>query len=104
MAVDIIARALGVGASASAQESSEEFAVKLLLLLEEIEDTVQTIQYTNGGQIQSITHTRGAEAIRVDAFTFQDPMITEVRTLNTGETLTISTNTQTLTTTIVYSE
>lgn len=69
---------------------------------ENIPDTVQTIAFDSAGNIQSITHMRGNVAVRTDAFTFTDTAITEVRTLNTGEKLTIVTNTDTLQTTVTY--
>lgn len=69
---------------------------------ENIPDTVQTIAFDSAGNIQSITHMRGNVAVRTDAFTFTDTAITEVRTLNTGESLTIVTNTETLETTVTY--
>ena len=45
---------------------------------------------------------RWGNSIRTDAFTFAEGSITEVRTLNTGESLTIVTNTETLVTTVTY--
>lgn len=69
---------------------------------ENIPDTVQTIAFDSAGNIQSITHMRGNVAVRTDEFTFADTAITEVRTLNTGEKLTIVTNTDTLQTTVTY--
>lgn len=74
-----------------------------LLLHEVIPDTVQSITF-NGttGNISTITHVRNGTTIRTDTFTFGTGVITEVRTLNTGESLTIVTNTTTLTTTVTY--
>ena len=69
---------------------------------ENIPDTVQTIAFDSAGNIQSITHMRGNVAVRTDTFTFADTAITEVRTLATGESLTIVTNTDTLQTTVTY--
>lgn len=75
-----------------------------LLLHEVIPDTVQSITF-NGttGNISTITHVRNGTTIRTDTFTFGTGVITEVRTLNTGEKLTIATNTTTLQTTVTYS-
>ena len=73
-----------------------------LLHAEEIDNTVQTIAFDASGNVQSITHTRDNVAIRTDVFTFGASTITEARTLNTGETLTIVTNTNTLQTTVTY--
>ena len=72
------------------------------LQAENIPDTVQTITFDSDGNVQSITHTRDGVAIRTDAFTFAANTITEVRALNTGESLTIVTNTDTLQTTVTY--
>lgn len=69
-----------------------------------IPNTVQTIAYASDGSVQSVTHTRNGTAVRTDVFTFGDDQITEVRTLSTGESLTIVTVLSTLVTTISYSE
>ena len=69
---------------------------------EEIPDTVQAITFDAAGNVDTITHTRNNVAIRTDEFTFGANTITEVRTLNTGESLTIVTNTTTLETTVTY--
>ena len=69
-----------------------------------IPDTVQTIAYAADGSVQSVTHTRNGTVVRTDTFTFGDDQITEVRTLATGESLTIVTVLSTLVTTITYSE
>lgn len=69
---------------------------------DEIDNTVQTITFTSDGSVQKIEHKRNNVIIRTDTFTFAANMITEVRTLNTGETLTIATNLTTLETTVTY--
>lgn len=69
-----------------------------------IPNTVQTIAYASDGSVQSVTHIRNGTAVRTDVFTFGDDQITEVRTLSTGESLTIVTVLSTLVTTISYSE
>ena len=46
----------------------------------------------------------GTTAVRTDVFTFGTSTITEVRTLATGESLTIVTNTDTLETTTTYAD
>lgn len=73
-----------------------------LLLAEAVPGTTTRIQYAQDGNIQSITHAQGATNIRTDRFTFADNIITESRTLSTGENLTIVTNTETLVTTTTY--
>lgn len=70
--------------------------------VEEIPDTVQSITFDAAGNVDTITHTRDNVVIRTDEFTFGANTITEVRTLNTGESLTIVTNTTTLETTVTY--
>ena len=69
---------------------------------DEIDNTVQTITFASDGSVQKIEHKRNNVIIRTDTFTFAANMITEVRTLNTGETLTIATNLTTLETTVTY--
>ena len=70
---------------------------------ENIPDTTQTITFDGNGNVSQIVHTDGNNvAIRTDVFTFAANSITEVRTLNTGESLTIVTDTDTLTTTVTY--
>ena len=76
----------------------------LSLLDDEIPDTVQTITFDQNGNVQSITHSRNNVAVRTDVFTFAANSVTEVRTLSTGQSLTIVTNLSTLETTITYSE
>ena len=74
----------------------------LMLQEETIPDTVQTITFDSEGNVSAITHTANNVAVRTDAFTFGTDTITEVRTLSTGESLTIVTNTTTLQTTVTY--
>lgn len=84
----------------SAVQLDEKYA---LLLHDEIPGTMQTIEFDSSGNVSTITHTNGSNiAVRTDAFTFAANSITEVRTLNTGETLTVVTNTTTLVTTVTY--
>lgn len=84
----------------SAVQLDEKYA---LLLHDEIPGTTQTIAFDSSGNVSTITHTNGNNvAVRTDAFTFATNSITEVRTLNTGETLTIVTNTTTLATAVTY--
>lgn len=84
---------------------SEITGLKSAILLQEetIPDTTQTISFDSSGNVSSIVHKDGSNnTIRSDAFTFGTNTITEVRTLYTGETLTIVTNTTTLVTTVTY--
>ena len=74
------------------------------LFQENIPGTVQTIAFDSAGNVQSITHMEGTTAVRTDVFTFGTSTITEVRTLATGESLTIVTNTDTLETTTTYAD
>ena len=86
-----------------AQQQLDASEIKALLLNEEIPDTVQSITFDGTtGNISTITHKRDTTTIRTDVFTFGTGTITEVRTLNTGESLTIATNTTTLETTVTY--
>jgi len=76
----------------------------LTLLEENIPGTVQTIVFDSSGNVQRITHVRNSTVVRTDVFTFATSTITEVRTLATGESLTIVTNTDTLETTTTYAD
>ena len=78
--------------------------INILLLSDEIPNTVQSVSFDSNGNVSSISHVSGSTTIRTDAFTFGTGTITEVRTLNTGENLTIITNLTTLQTTITYSD
>ena len=74
-----------------------------LLLHDEIPGTTQTIAFDSSGNVSTITHTNCSNvAVRTDAFTFSANSIADVRTLNTGESLTIVTNIDTLVTTVTY--
>ena len=72
-----------------------------MLLCDEVPDTVQAYTFS-GGSVSQVAHNRSNTAIRTDVFTYTDNTITEVRTLNTGESLTIVTNLTTLETTVTY--
>ena len=72
---------------------------------DEIPDTVQSISFDSNGNVSQIVHKKRTDqtvTIRTDVFTFAGNTITEVRTLSTGESLTIVTNTDTLVTTVTY--
>ena len=72
-----------------------------LLLDDGVPNTVQ--EYTfSGGAVSQVTHKRSGTTIRTDAFTYGISSITEVRTLNTGESMTIATNLETLETSVTY--
>jgi len=87
---------------ADLQNTTTENERIALLHMDEINDTVQSITFDSAGDVSTITHVRNGTAIRTDAFTFGTGSITEVRTLSTGESLTIVTNTTTLQTTVTY--
>lgn len=77
----------------------------MLLEQDEIPETVQSIVFDGSGNVQSITHKKRTDqnvTVRTDVFTFAGTAITEVRTLDTGESLTIVTDTDTLVTTVTY--
>ena len=85
------------------KEDVTDLKSAILLQEETIPDTTQTISFDSSGNVSSIVHKDGSNnTIRSDAFTFGTNTITEVRTLYTGETLTIVTNTTTLVTTVTY--
>jgi hypothetical protein len=72
-----------------------------VLLSDDVPNTVQTYTFVDGS-VSQILHKRNTTTIRTDALTYGDDSITEVRTLNTGEQLTIVTNLTTLETTVTY--
>ena len=72
-----------------------------ILEMDEIPDTVQSYTFVDG-TVSQIVHNRSGVAIRTDVFTYGENTITEVRTLSTGESLTIVTNLTTLETTVTY--
>lgn len=74
-----------------------------LLNAETIENTVQSYVFKSGtDELDRILHKRGNTVIRTDVYTFTEDTVTEVRTLNTGESLTISTDINTMTITVTY--
>lgn len=92
------------GAAADAKKVGDEIndlKADLNLLTNEIPDTVQTYTFSSGA-VSQVTHSRNGTAIRTDVFTYGASTITEVRTLNTGESLTIVTNLTTLETSVTY--
>lgn len=76
----------------------------LTLQEENIPGTTQTISFDSVGNVSQIVHSANGVAVRTDVFTFGADTITEVRTLSTGESLTIVTNTDTLVTTTTYAD
>lgn len=90
------------GLKSDLQSEVSQLETALMLQEETIPDTVQTITFDSAGNVSAITHTANNVAVRTDAFTFGTDTITEIRTLSTGESLTIVTNTTTLRTTVTY--
>lgn len=80
-----------------------QLSVNAILLDSEIPDTVQAVTFDSAGNVSTITHTSGVTVIRTDAFTISASQIVEVRTLSTGESLTLTTDLSTLSTTVAYS-
>ena len=79
----------------------EKTDVKQKLLNDNIPDTTQSYTFA-GGSVSKVEHKSGNTVIRTDAFTYTDSVITETRTLNTGDKLVIATNLSTLETTVTY--
>lgn len=77
---------------------------KNLLLSESIIGTKQIVEYANNN-VSKVTHKRLADNvdIRTDTFIWSTTSVKETRTLNTGETLTLTTNLNTLETVVEYS-
>lgn len=76
---------------------------RLLLLADEVPNTVQSIIYGTDGSVSQITHTNNGAAVRTDTFTYGADTITEARVLAAGGSLTMVTNLSTLQTTVTYS-
>ena len=74
---------------------------KSMLLSDDVPNTTQSYTFTDG-KVSQVTHSRNSVAIRTDVFTYGTGTITEVRTLSTGESLTIVTDLTTLETTVTY--
>ena len=81
---------------------NQGFDKKVRLVIDDIPDTVQTITFDSSDNVSTIEHSSGNTAVRTDTFTFADSSITEVRTLESGESLTLVTNLDTLVTTVTY--
>ena len=78
--------------------------LKNVLLTGEIyPGTEQSVVYDSSGNISQILHKRSGTTLRTDAVTFGTNTVTEVRTLSTGESLTIVDNLSTLKETVTYS-
>lgn len=75
-----------------------------MLNTEAIENTVQSYIFNQQGDLQQVLHKRGNVAIRTDVFQFNTDNIVETRTLNSGESLTITTDLENMSTSIVYNE
>lgn len=74
---------------------------KQMLLADNVPNTIQSYTFTEGS-VSRVEHSSGQETIRTDVFSYTGTSITETRTLNTGEALTILTNLLTLETTVTY--
>ena len=97
-------RKFDLGAALAGKVDKEDLTTESkyqMLLCDEVPDTVQAYTFS-GGSVSQVAHNRSNTAIRTDVFTYSDNTITEVRTLNTGESLTIVTNLTTLETTVTY--
>ena len=87
----------------SADKTVKEF-VKENLLDDSVIGTTESVVYDGHGDIQKVLHKDGNNTtIRTDEFTFSDAYIIEVRTMNTGESLTITTDLATMGTSYTYS-
>lgn len=93
------------GAAADAKKTGDEISDLKShhnLQIDSIPGTEQTILFDDEGNVRSITHSANGTAVRTDMFTFGDDTIIEVRTLASGEIMTIMINTDTLVTTVAY--
>lgn len=74
----------------------------MLLVAESLEDATVTPTFDNDGNIVGLTHTVNGSTVRTDTITITSSTATEVRTLSTGERLTITTDLTTKVSTLVY--
>lgn len=72
------------------------------LLHDDVPNTVQNYTFVDG-KVSKVEHKSGDIVKRTDVFTYETSSITEVRTLDSGESLTIVTNLSTLETSVTYS-
>lgn len=91
----------GVAKVASA-EVMKNFNIQSMLKSSDIKGTTQTMTVDENYAIQRILHTDTSTlaTVRDDVFTYSENIVTEVRTLATGETLTLVHNLDTFETTI----
>ena len=84
----------------AAQAHAITIADTYRLMADMLPGTTQEITFGADGNVQKITHKAGGVTEREDVFTFGTNTITETRTLDTGDVLTIVTNTETLATSV----
>ena len=84
----------------AAQAHAITIADTYRLMADMLPGTTQEITFGADGNVQKITHKAGSTTEREDVFTFAANTITETRTLDTGDVLTIVTNTETLATSV----
>lgn len=92
------------GRAADAKSTGDalgELNERMFLLVDNVPNTVQTYTF-NSGSVSKVEHKNGNTLIRSDVFTYGETTITETRTLNTGDVLTIVTNLETLETIVTY--
>lgn len=73
------------------------------LLHDEVADTVQTYTFVDGS-VSKIEHKRNNVSVRTDQFVYESNTITETRTLDSGQSVEIETNLETLETSVSYTE
>ena len=79
-----------------------ELSAKVLLEMENIPGTTQTPIFVDG-ILNRIEHKNASQVnVRTDVFTMTDTQITEVRTLSSGEIMTMVTNLENVTTVTTY--
>lgn len=80
----------------------DKLYAEFILFSDDVPNTVQTYIFVDGA-VSQVLHKHDTTTIRTDLFTYSAESITEMRTLNTGESLTIVTNLTTLETTVTFS-
>lgn len=85
-------------------DTSLAFVTKrnMLLVAESLDDATITPTVDSDGNFTGLVHKINGATVRTDTYTITSTTATEVRTLATGERLTITTNLTTMATTLVY--
>lgn len=101
LAADLAAMLSNMGDDVTQLKSDlTSMTVEEKLLRSELPGTTVVVAFGSDDNPSSITHSANGTTIRTDVFTWGTGSVEEVRTLSTGENITITTNLETLAQTI----